>query len=288
MLGTFILWFGWYGFNCGTAILSKGPNTENVAALAAVNTTLAAAAAGVSSLLFNLWILDRYTGEALFDLKFLMNGTLSGLVSITAGCGVVEPWAAVIIGIIAGLLYWGGSKGLIYLRLDDAVDAIPVHFINGIWGLLSVGLLASPRHLLVAYGRNNHPGLIYSWREGNSDGVLLGTQIIGALLIVAWVFIIMFPFFVWLDWKGWFRADPLEEIVGLDTSYHGGLALLSDEGGPGVNPEYISAYKQKKQDTMRRRTNRATISDTVMGDSMAHQESYHSDHEEAEMNGVPP
>ena len=91
MLGTFILWFGWYGFNCGTAILSDGPNTEQVASLAAVNTTLAAAAAGVSALLLNLYILERTTGEALFDLKFLMNGTLSGLGSITAGCGVMEP-----------------------------------------------------------------------------------------------------------------------------------------------------------------------------------------------------
>ena len=209
MLGTFILWFGWYGFNCGTAILSEGPRTEEVASLAAVNTTLAAAAAGVSALLLNLFILDRTTGEALFDLKFLMNGTLSGLVSITAGCGVLEPWAAVVTGVVAGILYYCGSHGLVALRLDDAVDAIPVHFINGAWGLISVGLLASPRHLVVAYGRSDHPGLVYSWEQGQTDATLLAVQIVGLLLIISWVFVIMFPFFIWLDWKGWFRADPL-------------------------------------------------------------------------------
>lgn len=254
--------------------------------------------------MLNLMILERTTGEALFDLKFLMNGTLSGLVSITAGCGVMEPWAAVVTGMVAGILYYCGSHGLVALRLDDAVDAIPVHFINGAWGLISVGLLAAPRHLVVAYGRNNHPGLIYSWEQGQTDATLLGAQIVGLLFIIAWVFVIMFPFFIWLDWKGWFRADPLcvlflrfvfcsnavdinltgnsffvirEEIVGLDTSYHGGLALLADDQG-GVNPEYISAYKQKKQDNLRRRHARGAVSDTVAGDSMmGHEEKEYSD-----------
>lgn len=236
-----------------------------MAALTAVNTTLAGAAAGVSALLLNLYILDRRTGEALFDLKFLMNGALSGLVSITAGCGVMEPWAAVVTGVVAGVVYIAGNHGLVYLRLDDAVDAIPVHFLNGVWGLISVGLLACPRNLLLAYGRNSHPGLIYGWWEnGQTDATLLGIQLIGAFCIIGWVFVIMFPFFIWLDFKGWFRADPLEEIVGLDTSYHGGLALLSGEDAGGVNPEYITAYKQKRQDNLRQRRNpRGAISDTV-------------------------
>ena len=200
------------------------------------------------------------------------------MVAITAGCGVIEPWAAVVTGVAAGALYIAGSKGLVALRLDDAVDAIPVHFLNGAWGLVSVGLFASPRHLVVAYGRDNHPGLLYSWKEGQTDALLLAAQLVGLLFIIGWVFIIMFPFFIWLDWKGWFRADPLEEIVGLDTSYHGGLALLADDTGGGVNPEYISAFKQKKQDNLRRRHPRTAVSDTVAGDSvMAHEDRY-SDH----------
>lgn len=79
---------------------------------------------GPAALFINLWMLERYTGEPYFDLRFAMNGTLSGLVAITAGCGVLEPWAAVTVGFVSGLLYIGGSKGILRLRLDDAVDAV--------------------------------------------------------------------------------------------------------------------------------------------------------------------
>jgi len=96
----------------------------------------------------------------------------------------------------------------------------------------------------------------------------MGAQMIGLLFIIGWIFVIMFPFFVWLDWKGWFRSDPLEEIVGLDTSYHGGLALLS--GGDEVNPEYISAFKRKKEENNMRRRSRIrspNVADTITGES---------------------
>jgi ammonium transporter, Amt family len=94
---------------------------------------------------------------------------------------------------------------------------------NGIWGVISVGLFASPRRLLTTFGRSDHPGLVYSWHNGNSNATLLGVQLIGILFIIGWVMFIMLPFFIWLDWRGWFRSDPLEELVGLDTSYHGTL-----------------------------------------------------------------
>lgn len=264
MLGTFILWFGWYGFNSGSALLGDYPgNAAQVAALAGVNTTLSGGTAGIVALFVNLWVLERYTGEPYFDLKYAMNGSLCGLVAITGGCGVVEPWAAVVIGFIAGILYIIGSRALIRLRLDDAVDAIPVHMVNGMWGLIAVGLFASPSRLQLVYNRSNHPGWFYG------DGLLFGTQLLGILFIVGWVFAIMLPFFVWLDWKGWFRSDPLEEIVGLDTSYHGGLALLGGgNSDDGINPEYISAYKKKKEEesNMRRRKKGPVTSVTVNGE----------------------
>jgi len=138
--------------------------------------------------------------------------------------------------------------------------------VNGAWGLISVGLFATPRFLNLAYGNSEHPGFVYVLRDGTADGTLLAAQLVGLLMIMGWVFVVMFPFFVWLDWKGWFRADPLEEIVGLDTSYHGGLALLSSSTEErGINAEYVSAYRQKKEDTLRRRnTSRNAISDTVV------------------------
>lgn len=255
MLGTFILWFGWYGFNGGSALLSDSPDSDYVVALAATNTTLAGGAAGITALMVNLWYLERYTGEAYFDIKFAMNGSLAGLVAITGGCGVVEPWAAVIIGAVAGVVYLLGSKLLLRLRLDDACDAIPIHALSGCWGVFSVGLFASPTRLLTFFGRADHPGLFYSWHNGSSDAVLLGAQVVGILFIIGWVMCIMLPFFVWLDWKGWFRSDPLEELVGLDTSYHGGLALLSNHGDDGVRPEYITAFKKQRSEsvTLRRR-----------------------------------
>jgi ammonium transporter, Amt family len=114
-----------YGFNAGSALLLDSKTKDEILALAGVNTTLAGGTAGIVALFANLVVLERYTGEAFFDVKYLMNGALSGLVAITGGCGVVEPWAAVLTGAVAGLLYMVGSWALVKLRLDDAVDAIP-------------------------------------------------------------------------------------------------------------------------------------------------------------------
>ena len=252
MLGTFILWFGWYGFNGGSALISQSNDQGQLIAIAAVNTTLSGGMAGLVALFANFFILERSTGEPIFDLRFAMNGSLGGLVAVTAACGVVEAWAAVVIGSIAGVIYLFGTHFLVKLRLDDAVDAIPVHMFNGLWGLISVGFFASRRNLELAFGREvDHVGWVYSWREGSADAHLLGAQVIGSFWILGWILGIMLPFFVWLDWKGWFRSDPLEEIVGLDTSYHGGLILAS--GQDEVNPEYISQFrKQRSAQRLRR------------------------------------
>lgn len=245
MLGTFILWFGWYGFNPGSALtLSPNSNTStgDIAALAAVNTTLSAAAGSVVALFTSLWVTERQTGEFHFDLLMAMNGSLSGLVAITANCSVVEPWAAVVIGSVAGWLYLLGSYGLIRLKLDDAVDAIPVHFVNGLWGLIATGLFAAPSRLMATYGRDEHVGWFYSWSRGSADATLLACQLVGLLFIIAWVMTLMFPFFIWLNYKGWFRADSLEEMVGLDISYHGRSAETTDE----VKLEYVEAFNHQR------------------------------------------
>lgn len=244
MLGTFILWFGWYGFNPGSAlVLGSTITTGDIAALCAVNTTLSAASAGVTALFTNLFIEERMTGEAKFDIVILMNGCLGGLVAITAGCAVLEPWAAVIMGVVGGWVYLLASALLIKLRLDDAVDAIPVHLANGLWGVLGVGLLAEPGHLLAAYGTDVHVGWFYSLSRGSFDASLLACQVLGSLFIVGWVFFLMFPFFIWLNYMGWFRADSLEELVGLDISYHGGASGI---GGDDVKLEYVEAFNRRK------------------------------------------
>jgi len=243
MLGTFVLWFGWYGFNPGSALtLTTTLNTGDIAALAAVNTTLSAAAAGVTALFVNLFIEERTTGEAKFDLIMLMNGCLGGLVSITSPCATVEPWAAVTIGIIAGMVFLSMSSLLIKIRLDDAVDAIPVHMCCGIWGIISTGLFSNPNRVLAAYGTDEHGGWFYELARGSFNANLLGCQLCAVAFIVGWVFFLMFPFFIWLNYMGWFRADSLEELVGLDISYHGGHAGGNDE----VKLEYVEAFNRRK------------------------------------------
>jgi len=255
MLGCFILWFGWYGFNSGSALIAPSNERGRLVALSAVNTTLSGGMAGLVALFVNLIILERKLGEPIFDLRMAMNGSLAGLVAITAGCGVVEPWAALLIGAVAGLLYISGSSLLVRLRLDDAVDAIPVHMFNGMWSMIAVGFLACPRYLEMTFGTEvEHVGWFYSLAQGKGDARLLAAQIVGILFILAWCLGIMLPFFVWLDWKGWFRSDPLEEIVGLDTSYHGGLILMS--GDDSVNPEYISQYKKQRTELRQRKTSK--------------------------------
>ena len=140
--------------------------------------------------------------------------------STHCSCGVVEPWAALVIGFISGLLFLATSNLLIHFRLDDAVDAIPVHLAGGGWGVIATGLFASPtgmqRHFNVEYAE--HVGLFYSLGRGSASGNLLGCQVIGLLCIIAWVAAIMFPFFFILNYLGLLRADSLEEIVGLDIS----------------------------------------------------------------------
>ena len=182
-------------------------------------------------------VAERFTGEIVFSLSYAMNGCLSGLVAITgewfrcldlvttstslrattspheprffnftpAGCSVVEHWAAIIIGLVGGALYLACSKFLVKKRIDDAVDGIPVHLINGIWGTLSVGLFAVPELLEQVYGRSDHAGWFYSWGQGSADAKLLGAQVVGILFVSGWVMITMFPFFCFLHYVGWLR-----------------------------------------------------------------------------------
>jgi len=219
VLGTFILWFGWYGFNPGSALAIANPDSAATAALCAVTTTLSAACGAVVAMFFDSFMDQRVTGEVTFELTMVMNGGLAGLVAITAGCSVVKPWAAIVIGIVAGFVYYGFSKFLIKMRIDDAVDAIPVHFANGIWGVLAVGLFSDRDLQAIAGYSTAHTGLFSS-----GDGNLLLVQFCGVCWIIGWVFVVMTPFFILLNVLGIFRVDALEEEVGLDISHHRGTA----------------------------------------------------------------
>ena len=224
MLGTFILWFGWYGFNAGSAISLNGVMMNPaIVATAVVNTTLSGSSGAITALLTNHILVERRTGEGVYNVTFAMNGALIGCVAVTGGCAIIEPWAAIVVGITSGLLYILSSNLLLKYCIDDAVDAIPVHLFGGSWGTIVPGLFASPRGIRQYLGLSEaiHVGWFYSWGRGSSDATLLACQIIGLIFIIMWVVVIMTPFFRILNYLGWLRADSLDEIVGLDFCYHG-------------------------------------------------------------------
>merc|ERR1711988_1907713 len=145
----------------------KSQGDAHTAGLVAVNTTLAPCVAGL--LVFIL----RFVITKKLDVGGFCNGILAGLVSITAGCGAVKPWETIIIGFIGGLVYQGASMLLRKLKVDDVVDAFPVHGACGIWGVLALGFFGDPDE---GMGGN---GVIYG-------GDQLWTQLMGVVCIMAW------------------------------------------------------------------------------------------------------
>ena len=211
VLGTFFLWVGWYGFNPGSTLYLGGASM--VASRVAVTTTLAAASGGVA----NLFI--HYKLSQTYDVAEMCNGILAGLVSITSACPVVEPWAAVVIGPIGAVFYTLGAKLLVKLEIDDAVNATPVHYFAGCWGLLAPALFAHPDHMREAYDNGDVSGLFYG-----GQGNMLACNFVALIAITAWVAALMTPFFILLKKAGWFRVPENIEIEGLDDSKHGGSA----------------------------------------------------------------
>ena len=220
VLGTFILWVGWYGFNPGSALMVADGVYSSVAGLCAVTTTIAAVAGCITAMFTDTIIGQMKNRRAEYDLTHAMNGTLSGLVAITAGCSVTTPYAALVIGIIGGWVYCAFSRFLIKLKIDDAVNAIPVHFANGVWGCIATGIFAEP-HRAVEVAGYGKAGLFYT-----GDASLLVCEICGILWIIGWVSVIMVPFFLLLNFLGMFRIDALEEEIGLDIARCKGAAYV--------------------------------------------------------------
>ncbi|GLC38506.1 hypothetical protein PLESTB_001732900 [Pleodorina starrii] len=216
VLGTVLLWFGWYGFNPASMLSIDTTNAATVVGRAAVTTTLAGAAGGIACLLNGF---RRHRG---WDLVGLCNGILCGFVAITACCHVVEPWAAIICGLVAGLWFDFLCWLLLKLKIDDPLSAGPMHFGTGMWGVFFTGLLAKQEYIYEAYGRmEDH---MYGAFYPKSNGKILACQIIGILAIIGWVSGMMIPFFGIFKLTGTLRIPPEVEEMGLDRSKHGGSA----------------------------------------------------------------
>jgi len=206
-LGTLILWFGWYGFNAGSTLAFDGANAGKVA----TTTTLAAATASLSSLAFSKYL----SKNSEWDLDQGLNGVLAGLVSITAGCSVVDEWAAIMIGLIGGVIYVLSAKALILFKIDDPINAFPVHGVCGLWGVLSVAIFMQRRNLARAYGSEVDCE--------HCSGEQFAVQLAGAVCIIAWTCGHMFPLFYIMKLAGIIRVDEEAERMGLDREEHGGM-----------------------------------------------------------------
>jgi Amt family ammonium transporter len=200
-LGTLILWFAWFGFNAGST-LSVGDGT--LLTMVAANTTLAAAAGGLSGMFF-AW---GKCGKP--DLTMTMNGALAGLVAITAPCAFVYPAEAIVIGALGGILVVIGTLFLDKIRIDDPVGAVPVHAMNGILGTLTVGIFGHK-----ALGLANE-GLLHG-----GGFTQLGVQLLGVGTVVIFVFVVMLIVFKVLDTVVGLRVSREEELKGLDITQHG-------------------------------------------------------------------
>jgi Amt family ammonium transporter len=186
-LGGFILWFGWFGFNAGSTL-----NASADIGKIALNTHLSGAAAAVSTI-----ILRAVFGQPVL-LTAIVNGSLGGLVAITAGCGYVTPGAAILIGLTVGIIVPIGNALLDYWKIDDAVGAIPVHGLCGVWGTVAVGI----------------------FKEGPFEMRQVLVQMLGSFMAFVFVFPLAFFMYKMISYSVKLRVTSVSEQRGLDYAEH--------------------------------------------------------------------
>jgi Amt family ammonium transporter len=216
VLGAAILWFGWFGFNAGSAGAATGQ-----AANAFVVTNTAAAAAALSWM-FASW---AFTGKA--SAIGAAAGAVAGLVAITPASGFVEPWAAIVIGGVAGVVCYGAVRLRAASGLDDSLDVVGVHGVGGTWGALATGLFATA----TVSGLADNEGLFY----GNGEQVV--DQLIAIGVVWVYSFTVTAIILKVLDLTMGLRVSDDEEQIGLDVTQHGERSYVFDEGSPITVPQ---------------------------------------------------
>jgi ammonium transporter, Amt family len=221
ILGTVILFFGWFGFNPGSSLGFTGVFGQ-LAANAAVNTLVAGAVAGIVSMCY-MWFI--HAGKKP-DPAMSVNGMLAGLVAITAPCAFVNALDAAIIGAVAGVLVCFATFWLEKAQIDDPVGAVPVHFVNGMWGVLSVGLFANGFDISGGWNGMSTPvtGLFYG---GGANQLIAQAIEAGAVTVAAGG--LSFVFFKVVDALKLLRVAPDVEVRGLDIPEMGVHGYFGDE-----------------------------------------------------------
>ncbi|MBD5128382.1 MAG: ammonium transporter [Ruminococcaceae bacterium] len=246
-LGVFILWFGWYGFN--------GAAADNVEHLANIflTTTIAPAIATCTTMIFT-WLKN---GKP--DVSMCLNASLAGLVGVTAPCADVDCIGAAVIGLVSGFLVVFGVWLLDYkLHIDDPVGAVAVHFCNGIWGTVAVGLFATGNGQNAGVGGTPVKGLFYG-----GGFTQLGVQLLGIVSVLAWTGVMISLTFLIIKKTIGLRASRHEEIVGMDATEHGLPSSYADFI-PTMQIETTASGREKEVDTLTQVEKKAeTVSDTV-------------------------
>ncbi|XP_058183247.1 ammonium transporter 1 member 2-like [Rhododendron vialii] len=223
VLGSFLLWFGWYGFNPGSFLtIAKTYGTDRPfygqwsgVGRTAVTTTLAGCTAALTTL-FSKRLLAGH-----WNVTDVCNGLLGGFAAITSGCSVVEPWSAIVCGFVAAWVLIGCNKLAEKFKYDDPLEAAQLHGGCGAWGILFTGLFAREGYVSEVYS----PGRPYGLFMGGG-GRLLAAQIIQILAIFGWVTVTMGPLFYSLHKLKLLRISSKDEMAGIDQTRHGGFAYV--------------------------------------------------------------
>jgi Amt family ammonium transporter len=207
-LGVLILWFGWFGFNPGSTLGVVSGDTVGYFAYVALTTNVAAAAGALGAVVAS-WLVIKKP-----DLSMMLNGVVAALVAVTAACGFVAPWAAIVIGLVAGAIAVLGVLLVERARIDDPIGAVAVHGMAGVWGTLATGLFAVPA--LAEKLATGTGGFVYT---GSLHQV--GVQALGLLAVGSFTFTASFGS-LWAMKRLWgIRVEPHVETSGLDVSEHG-------------------------------------------------------------------
>jgi Amt family ammonium transporter len=230
-LGVLILWFGWFGFNPGSTL-----NATNLHFADVVITTNLAAAAGALAAMAAI-----YQRQRSLDVGMIGNGAIAALVAITAPSGYVQPWAAIVIGAVAGVIVVYGVIA-IDKRLDDPVGALSAHGLAGIWGTLSCGLFTDPA--LAKFNGTGHGGLFYTGSFGQ-----LGAQALTVAVCFATVFCLSYAVFWLIKQVVGLRVSERHELDGLDVSEHGMWGypeqFMPVPGGAYIHPEALAERERR-------------------------------------------
>ena len=217
MIGTGMLWFGWFGFNAGSALVSNG-----LAGIAFVNTQVATAAALLG------WILVERLRDGHFTTLGAASGAVAGLVAITPACGTVSPSGAIVVGFLAGAICAVaiGIKNL--LGFDDALDVVGVHLVGGLWGTLSIGFLATQTTNGIGVD-----GLFYG-----GDASQLGKQAVAAFAVMGYSFVATLIIALLIKYTIGLRVSEEAEVLGIDQAEHAETAyeFTPVSGGAGHAP----------------------------------------------------